>query len=148
MNINEIKSTGTRATREGFGQGLLELGRQNSKVVGLTADLIESLLMQHFKAEFPERFFELGIAEANMMGIAAGLTALVSLAVREGHVCLHLGDEGVRERLAALGLDGLDGCLDTGVIGTPGSATPLILDGERLYFSRFFRDEAALARVP
>ncbi len=73
MNLNDIQSTGTRATREGFGQGLLELGRQNSKVVGLTADLIESLLMQHFKAEFPERFFELGIAEANMMGIAAGL---------------------------------------------------------------------------
>ncbi|MEO6039322.1 MAG: transketolase C-terminal domain-containing protein, partial [Saprospiraceae bacterium] len=73
MNINEIQSTGTRATREGFGQGLLELGRKNPKVVGLTADLIESLLMQHFRAEFPERFFEVGIAEANMMGIAAGL---------------------------------------------------------------------------
>ncbi len=73
MNINDIISTGTRATREGFGQGLLELGRSNPKVVGLTADLIESLLMQHFKAEFPERFFEIGIAEANMMGIAAGL---------------------------------------------------------------------------
>lgn len=71
--LDKITSTGTRATREGFGQGLLELGRQNPKVVGLTADLIESLLMQHFKAEFPERFFELGIAEANMMGIAAGL---------------------------------------------------------------------------
>ena len=73
MNINDIQSTGTRATREGFGQGLLELGRSNPKVVGLTADLIESLLMQYFKAEFPERFFEVGIAEANMMGIAAGL---------------------------------------------------------------------------
>ena len=73
MNINDITSTGTRATREGFGQGLLELGRKNPKVVGLTADLIESLLMQHFRAEFPERFFEVGIAEANMMGIAAGL---------------------------------------------------------------------------
>ncbi len=73
MNIQDIKSTATRATREGFGQGLLELGRSNSKVVGLTADLIESLLMQYFKAEFPERFFEVGIAEANMMGIAAGL---------------------------------------------------------------------------
>ena len=73
MNINDITSTGSRATREGFGQGLLELGRKNPKVVGLTADLIESLLMQHFRAEFPERFFEVGIAEANMMGIAAGL---------------------------------------------------------------------------
>ena len=73
MQLNDIKSTATRATREGFGQGLLELGRSNPQVVGLTADLIESLLMQYFKAEFPERFFEVGIAEANMMGIAAGL---------------------------------------------------------------------------
>ncbi|MEO6758233.1 MAG: transketolase family protein [Saprospiraceae bacterium] len=73
MNINDIQSTGTRATREGFGQGLLELGRKNPNVVGLTADLIESLLMQHFRNEFPDRFFEVGIAEANMMGIAAGL---------------------------------------------------------------------------
>ncbi len=73
MNINDIKSTGTRATRDGFGQGLLELGRQNPKVVALTADLMESLQMQHFNKEFPERFIQVGIAEANMMGIAAGL---------------------------------------------------------------------------
>ncbi|MBL7803604.1 MAG: transketolase family protein [Saprospiraceae bacterium] len=73
MKINDITSTSNRATREGFGQGLLELGRQNPKVVGLTADLMESLQMQHFQKEFPERFFQIGIAEANMMGIAAGL---------------------------------------------------------------------------
>lgn len=71
--IKDIVSSGTRATREGFGAGLLELGRQNPHVVGLTADLMESLLMQHFQKEFPERFFQCGIAEANMMGIAAGL---------------------------------------------------------------------------
>ena len=71
--IKDIVSSGTRATREGFGAGLLELGRQNPNVVGLTADLMESLLMQHFQKEFPERFFQCGIAEANMMGIAAGL---------------------------------------------------------------------------
>ena len=71
--LENIVSTASRATREGFGAGLLEVGRQNPNVVGLTADLIESLLMQHFRAEFPERFFEVGIAEANMMGIAAGL---------------------------------------------------------------------------
>lgn len=71
--LSNIQSTGTRATREGFGQGLLELGRQNPKVVGLSADLMESLQMQHFQKEFPERFFQVGIAEANMMGIAAGL---------------------------------------------------------------------------
>ena len=73
MNINDIQSTGTKATRDGFGQGFLEAGRQNPEVVGLTADLIESLLMQHFQKEFPDRFFEVGIAEANMMGMAAGL---------------------------------------------------------------------------
>ena len=73
MNIHDIKSTGSKATRDGFGQGLLEAGRRNPNVVGLTADLLESLQMQHFKAEFPERFFQVGIAEANMIGIAAGL---------------------------------------------------------------------------
>ena len=73
MNINDIQSTGTKATRDGFGQGLLEAGRRNPNVVGLTADLLESLQMQHFKAEFPERFIQVGIAEANMIGIAAGL---------------------------------------------------------------------------
>ncbi len=73
MNLEQITSTASRATREGFGAGLLELGRQNPNVVGLTADLMESLQMQHFQKEFPERFFQIGIAEANMMGIAAGL---------------------------------------------------------------------------
>jgi transketolase len=71
--LDKIVSTASRATREGFGQGLLELGRQNPNVVGLTADLMESLQMQHFQKEFPGRFFQIGIAEANMMGIAAGL---------------------------------------------------------------------------
>jgi transketolase len=73
MNIHDIQSSSSKATRDGFGQGLLEIGRQNAKVVGLTADLLESLQMQHFQKEFPERFFQVGIAEANMMGIAAGL---------------------------------------------------------------------------
>ncbi len=73
MNINDIQSTGKKSTREGFGQGLLEAGRQNPDIVGLTADLLGSLQMQHFLKEFPERFFQVGIAEANMMGIAAGL---------------------------------------------------------------------------
>ena len=66
MQLENIISSGTRATREGFGAGLLELGRQNPNVVALTADLLESLLMQHFKKEFPERFFQVGIAEANI----------------------------------------------------------------------------------
>lgn len=73
MNIYAIQSTGTKATRDGFGQGLLEAAQRDPRVVALTADLLESLQMQHFKKAFPERFFQCGIAEANMMGIAAGL---------------------------------------------------------------------------
>jgi len=73
MKLEDITSSASRATREGFGAGLLELGHKNPNVVGLTADLMESLQMQHFQKEFPERFFQVGIAEANMMGIAAGL---------------------------------------------------------------------------
>jgi len=61
-------------TRSGFGAGLTELGRTNPEVVALCADLIGSLKMQDFIDENPERFFQIGIAEANMMGIAAGLT--------------------------------------------------------------------------
>lgn len=63
-----------KATRAGFGEALLELGRTNPDVVALCADLTGSLKMDAFAREFPERFFQAGIAEANMMGIAAGLT--------------------------------------------------------------------------
>ena len=65
---------GAQDTRSGFGAGLTELGRTNPNVVALCADLIGSLKMDQFIAENPERFFQIGIAEANMMGIAAGLT--------------------------------------------------------------------------
>ncbi|MBT4679453.1 MAG: transketolase family protein, partial [Flavobacterium sp.] len=61
-------------TRSGFGDGLTELGKTNPNVVALCADLIGSLKMNDFKENHPERFFQIGIAEANMMGIAAGLT--------------------------------------------------------------------------
>jgi len=63
-----------RDTRSGFGDGLKELGRTNPKVVALIADLTGSLKMEAFAAENPERFFQMGIAEANMMGVAAGLS--------------------------------------------------------------------------
>lgn len=66
--------TESKDTRSGFGAGLLEAGRRNENVVALCADLIGSLKMNDFIKEFPERFFQIGIAEANMMGIAAGLT--------------------------------------------------------------------------
>jgi len=99
------------------------------------------------QADLYQARFAASLAREGHADLAAGLTALVSLAVREGHVCLHLGDEAVRERLATLGLDGTHACLLTGVVGVSGSGLPLILDGERLYFSRFFRDEQTLARA-
>jgi len=72
--LDQYEMLDKKDTRSGFGVGLLELGRENEKVVALCADLIGSLKMQPFIDEFPERFFQVGIAEANMMSIAAGLT--------------------------------------------------------------------------
>jgi transketolase len=72
MKHFEIQNT--KDTRSGFGEGLLELGRKNPKVVALCADLTGSLKMDAFQKEFPDRFFQVGIAEANMMGVAAGMT--------------------------------------------------------------------------
>ncbi|MFK2820765.1 transketolase family protein [Flavobacteriaceae sp. LMIT009] len=66
--------TEKKDTRSGFGAGLAELGRTNPNVVALCADLVGSLKMNEFIDENPDRFFQVGIAEANMMGIAAGLT--------------------------------------------------------------------------
>ena len=65
--------TEKKDTRSGFGEGLLEVAKQNDKVVGLCADLTGSLKMDAFKKAFPEKFFQVGIAEANMMGLAAGM---------------------------------------------------------------------------
>lgn len=70
---DKYKANGKKATREGFGAGLYEVGKANEKVVALCADLLGSLKMGKFKDEFPERFIQVGIAEANMMGIAAGI---------------------------------------------------------------------------
>ena len=66
--------TEKKDTRSGFGDGLTELGLKNKNIVALCADLTGSLKMNEFKNNHPERFFQVGIAEANMMGIAAGLT--------------------------------------------------------------------------
>src|SRR5215216_3193018 len=66
--------TEKKDTRSGFGAGLSELGASNPNVVALCADLTGSLKMDAFKAAYPERFFQVGVAEANMIGMAAGLT--------------------------------------------------------------------------
>jgi len=72
--LKEIQSTGNKDTRSGFGDGIVEIARKNKDIVALTADLAGSLKLQQFIKEFPERYFQCGIAEANMIGIAAGLT--------------------------------------------------------------------------
>jgi transketolase len=72
--MTKFTFTEKKDTRSGFGAGLHELGKQNPNVVALCADLTGSLKMDAFKKDFPERFFQIGIAEANMMGIAAGMT--------------------------------------------------------------------------
>src|SRR3954466_15740822 len=72
--LKEIQSTGNKDTRSGFGDGIVEAARKNPNVVALTADLAGSLKLNQFIKEFPERFVQCGIAEANMICIAAGLT--------------------------------------------------------------------------
>ena len=72
--MKKYTNTGSKDTRSGFGAGMTELGQKNENVVALCADLIGSLKMDQFIKENPERFFQIGIAEANMIGIAAGLT--------------------------------------------------------------------------
>lgn len=69
-----VETFGKKDTRSGFGEGLYELGKKNENVVALCADLTGSLKMNAFEKEFSNRFFQVGIAEANMMGIAAGMT--------------------------------------------------------------------------
>ena len=66
---NDLKP---RATREAYGEALLELGKRHGNVVALDADLSGSTMSKIFAAEFPERFFNVGVAEANMMSMAAG----------------------------------------------------------------------------
>jgi transketolase len=72
--MTKFTFTEKKDTRSGFGAGLHELGKNNSNVVALCADLTGSLKMDAFKKDFPDRFFQVGIAEANMMGLAAGMT--------------------------------------------------------------------------
>lgn len=71
--MGKFTNTGNKDTRSGFGAGLYELGNQNENVVALCADLTGSLKMDAFAKEHPDRFFQAGIAEANMIGVGAGL---------------------------------------------------------------------------
>ncbi|MBC9911478.1 transketolase family protein [Chitinophaga sp. G-6-1-13] len=72
--VKDIQPLNEKETRAGFGEGILEVGRKNPNVVALTADLLGSMKLNAFVKEFPDRFVQVGIAEANMIGIAAGMT--------------------------------------------------------------------------
>lgn len=72
--LQNIIETGKKDTRSGFGEGIVEAARKNPNIVALTADLAGSLKLNQFMKEFPERYIQVGIAEANMMGVAAGMT--------------------------------------------------------------------------
>jgi transketolase len=72
--MKKYEYTEKKDTRSGFGAGILELGRTNPNVVALTADLAGSLKLEGFIKEFPERYVQCGISEANMIGVSAGLT--------------------------------------------------------------------------
>lgn len=84
MISNELKTT-----RDGFGQGLLEVGRQNPLVVGVCADLTESTRMLAFATEFPDRFIQVGVAEQNLAGVAAGLALAGKIAFAGSYACFH-----------------------------------------------------------
>jgi transketolase len=72
--LKDIQVLNEKETRGGFGDGIYELAKKDPRVVALTADLAGSLKLNAFIKDFPERFIQCGIAEANMMGVAAGLT--------------------------------------------------------------------------
>src|SRR3954466_8391078 len=74
MPLKDIQPTGQKDTRSGFGDGIVEAARKNPHIVALTADLLGSMKLNQFIKEFPDRFVQGWIAEANMIGIAAGLT--------------------------------------------------------------------------
>ncbi|KKT21368.1 MAG: Transketolase, central region, partial [Candidatus Giovannonibacteria bacterium GW2011_GWC2_43_8] len=72
-NILDLKTIEQAPTRKGYGEGLLEAGEQNEKVVALCADLTESTQMHLFTKKFPERFIQMGVAEQNLAAVASGL---------------------------------------------------------------------------
>lgn len=72
--VKDIQVLNEKETRGGFGEGILEAGKRNPNVIALTADLLGSMKLQAFIKEFPDRFVQCGIAEANMIGVAAGMT--------------------------------------------------------------------------
>lgn len=89
--IEDLNKPEVKAMRDGYGEGLVEAGRKNSEVVVLSADLTESTRTDLFKAEFPDRFFEMGISEQNMMGVAAGMAATGKVPFVNSFACFSPG---------------------------------------------------------
>jgi transketolase len=87
-----MSETKKHSTRDGFGQGLLEAAQANSKVVGLCADLTESTRMEPFAKAFPERFIQVGVAEQNLAGLAAGFALADKIPFAASYACFHPGN--------------------------------------------------------
>src|SRR3989344_4036721 len=89
-----------KAMRDGYGEGLVEAGKRNEKVVVLVADLTENTKTDLFRAEFSERFFEMGISEQNMMGVAAGMAACGKIPFVNSFACFNPGRNWEQMRLS------------------------------------------------
>ncbi|MEK7064511.1 MAG: transketolase C-terminal domain-containing protein [Patescibacteria group bacterium] len=98
--VNDLTKILKIAMRDGYGEGLTEAGKRNEKVVVLVADLMESTRTDLFKAEFPERFFEMGISEQNMMGVAAGMAACGKVPFVNSFACFNPGRNWEQLRLS------------------------------------------------
>ena len=98
--IEDLRNPKLVAMRDGYGEGLVEAGKRNERVVVLVADLTESTRTDLFKKEFPERFFEMGIAEQNMMGVAAGMAACGLIPFVNSYACFNPGRNWEQLRLS------------------------------------------------
>ena len=127
-----------KSTRDAFGEAILEIAKENDKVVVLSADLAESLRLENFKKEFPHRFIECGVAEQNMMGVAAGLALVGKIPVVTSFAVFNPGRNLDQLRLAAYSN------LDIKVIG--GHAG--LLTGEDGATHQALEDLAITAAIP
>ena len=98
--IEDLKNSPMMAMRDGYGEGVVEAGKRNGMVVVLVADLTESTRTDLFKTEFPERFFEMGISEQNMMGVAAGMAACGKIPFVNSFACFNPGRNWEQMRLS------------------------------------------------
>lgn len=89
--VEDLKNPKMMSMRDGYGEGLVEVGKRNNEVVVLCADLMESTRTDLFRKEFPERFLEIGISEQNMMGVAAGLAAAGKIPFVNSFACFSPG---------------------------------------------------------